>query len=165
MISEAIVAASAVRRAGRRRKHDCRTHGVQQRISNRLSTIYGGPKPLSRRTKILVAALILSIGIVSPWFICDSVLYEHAYGAQIDGCIMPVSSRLKGQMERVNAVEGQLVHAGDVLALIDQNEYRIAVGQRWRISRMPRPLLRACISAQQSPLRALTAVSIWRKPQ
>ncbi len=78
---------------------------------------------------MLVAAIILSIGIVSPWFICDSVLYEHAYDAQIDGCIMPVSSRVRGQVERVNVVEGQQVHAGDVLALIDQNEYRIAVGQ------------------------------------
>src|SRR5580698_954970 len=74
-----LFAAAAARHVGRRRKQDCRTHGMQQLSSNRLSTIHVGPKPLSRGARILVAAIILSIGIVSPWFICDSVLYEHAH--------------------------------------------------------------------------------------
>ena len=67
------------------------------------------------------------IAIVSAWFIRDSILYEHTDDAQIDGHVMPLSARISGQVERINVVEGQLVHAADILAVIDQREYSIAV--------------------------------------
>jgi membrane fusion protein (multidrug efflux system) len=40
---------------------------------------------------------------------------------------MRLSARINGQVEQVKAVEGQLVHAGDVLAVIEPTEYKIAV--------------------------------------
>ena len=43
--------------------------------------------------------------------------------------IMPLSSRINGQIVEVKVVEGQLVHAGDVLTVIDPEDYRIAVDQ------------------------------------
>jgi membrane fusion protein (multidrug efflux system) len=42
---------------------------------------------------------------------------------------MPLSARITGQIQQVNFVEGQLVHAGDVLVTIDQRDYKIAVAQ------------------------------------
>jgi membrane fusion protein (multidrug efflux system) len=54
-------------------------------------------------------------------------LYERTDEAQVDGRVMPLSARINGQVQQVNVVDGQLVHAGDVLAVIDQREFSIAV--------------------------------------
>jgi membrane fusion protein (multidrug efflux system) len=40
-----------------------------------------------------------------------------------------VSARINGQVQQVHVIEGQLVHAGDVLAVMDQRECSIAVTQ------------------------------------
>jgi membrane fusion protein (multidrug efflux system) len=42
---------------------------------------------------------------------------------------MPLSARINGQVLKVNFVEGQLVHEGDVLVIIDPEDYKIAVIQ------------------------------------
>src|SRR5580698_7144819 len=81
----------------------------------------------SKRNKTLAASLAFVIGIVSAWFIHKSILYETTENAHIEGRIVPLSARISGQVERVNVVEGQLVHAGEVLAAMDQNECTIAV--------------------------------------
>jgi len=82
---------------------------------------------LSKRNKILTASLAFVIGIVSAWFIHKSIFYEATENAHIEGRIVPLSARISGQIERVNVVEGQLVHAGEVMAAMDQNECTIAV--------------------------------------
>jgi membrane fusion protein (multidrug efflux system) len=76
---------------------------------------------------MLVASIAFIIGIVSTWLSLDSVFYERTDDAQIDGHIMPLTARIKGHVQQVNAIEGQMVHAGDVLATIDQEEYGLAV--------------------------------------
>jgi len=95
----------------RQRKRDCRPHGVQ----------------LSGRTKMLAASIVFVIGIVSAWFIRDSVLYERTDEARIDGEIIPLSARISGHVQQVNVIDGEAVHAGDVLAVLDPKEYSIAV--------------------------------------
>jgi membrane fusion protein, multidrug efflux system len=42
---------------------------------------------------------------------------------------MQLSARISGQVEEVQVIEGQLVHAGDVLVTIDPQDYKIAVEQ------------------------------------
>src|SRR5258707_13345742 len=42
---------------------------------------------------------------------------------------MPLSARMNGQVLKVNFVEGQLVNDGDVLVIIDPEDYKIAVNQ------------------------------------
>ena len=111
------------------RKGDCRSHGVQQRSATRVSILAGRIKSLTGRTKILVASIAFIIGGLSTWLILDSVLYERSDDAQIDGHIMPLTTRINGHVQQVNAIEGQMVHAGDVLAALDQKEYNIAVYQ------------------------------------
>jgi multidrug resistance efflux pump len=39
---------------------------------------------------------------------------------------MPMTARINGQIQQVNVIEGQVLHAGDILAVIDR-EYRLAV--------------------------------------
>jgi multidrug resistance efflux pump len=40
---------------------------------------------------------------------------------------VPLSARINGHVQRVEVNEGQMVHAGDVLAVLDQKEYSVAV--------------------------------------
>jgi membrane fusion protein (multidrug efflux system) len=69
------------------------------------------------------------IGLVSTWLILDSLVYERTDDAQIEGHIMPLTARINGHVQQVNVVEGQMVHVGDVVAVLEQKEYSIAVYQ------------------------------------
>jgi membrane fusion protein, multidrug efflux system len=93
---------------------------VQQRSSTPVSIIAGRVKPLSRRAKMLVGSVAFIVGIVLTWLSLDSVFYERTDDAQIDGRIMPLTAGINGNVQQVDAIEGQMVHAGDVLATIDQ---------------------------------------------
>ncbi|HEV3199765.1 MAG TPA: biotin/lipoyl-binding protein [Bryobacteraceae bacterium] len=92
-------------------------------------TIADGPKFRLKHKNMLAAALAIVIVISAARLVRDSVLYERTNDAQIDGHITPVSARINGQVQQVHVIEGQLVHAGDVLADMDQRECSIAVIQ------------------------------------
>jgi membrane fusion protein, multidrug efflux system len=59
----------------------------------------------------------------------NSLAWESTDDAQVNGHIMPLSARINGYVHEVPVIEGQLVHAGDVLVTIDPNDYKIAVEQ------------------------------------
>ena len=80
-----------------------------------------------RMAMLLLAGVLVLIG--GGYFVWHAFQYEDTDDAQIDGHIMPLSARITGQIQEVKVVEGQLVHAGDVLVTIDQRDYRIAVAQ------------------------------------
>jgi membrane fusion protein (multidrug efflux system) len=101
---------------------------VQLQSSLRLSVTQWVRHVLQRR-KLLVASLEILVAIAAVWFIRESVLYERTDDARIDGKIMPLSARINGHVQQVSVIEGQMVHAGDVLAVLDQKEYGIAVYQ------------------------------------
>ena len=82
-----------------------------------------------QRRKLLVASLAILVSIAAVWFIRESVLYERTDDARIDGEIMPLSASINGYVQQIDVIEGQMVHAGDVLAVLDQKEYSIAVYQ------------------------------------
>ena len=82
-----------------------------------------------QQRKRLVGLAIVLLFAVGGYFIRNAFLYEGTDDAQVDGHIMPLSARITGQVKEVNVVEGQIVHAGDVLVVIDQQDYRIAVDQ------------------------------------
>jgi membrane fusion protein (multidrug efflux system) len=82
-----------------------------------------------QRRKLLVASLAILVAVAAVWIIRESVLYECTDDAQIDGAIVPLSARISGHVQQVDVIEGQMVHTGDVLAILDQKEYRIAVYQ------------------------------------
>ena len=80
--------------------------------------------------KSLAAILALfAVLTVAAYFIRNLFLYEDTDDAQVDGHVMPLSSRINGQVMKVNFVEGQLVHEGDLLAIIDPADFKIAVIQ------------------------------------
>src|SRR6266478_6738811 len=76
-----------------------------------------------------ILAILLGVLLGGGYFIRNAFLYEDTDDAQVDGHIMPLSARINGYVHEVPVIEGQLVHAGDVLVTIDPKDYRIAVDQ------------------------------------
>jgi membrane fusion protein (multidrug efflux system) len=74
---------------------------------------------------LLLAGLIVGGGL----FLRNSLAWESTDDAQVDGHIMPLSARINGYVLEVPVIEGQLVHAGDVLVTIDPKDYKIALEQ------------------------------------
>src|SRR5262245_38043622 len=81
-----------------------------------------------RRTIAGVVAL-LAILLGLGYFIRNAFLYEDTDDAQVDGYIKPLSARINGHVLEVKVVEGQFVHSGDVLVVIDPTDYKVAVEQ------------------------------------
>ena len=75
----------------------------------------------------VIAAVAVLLG--AGYFLRSAFLYEGTDDAQIEGHIMPLSARISGQVLDVPVIEGQIVHAGDVLVSIDPEDYKIAVQQ------------------------------------
>jgi membrane fusion protein (multidrug efflux system) len=74
---------------------------------------------------LLLAVVIIGGGL----FVSNSLAWESTDDAQVNGHIMPLSARINGYVLDVPVIEGQLVHAGDVLVTIDPKDYQIAVEQ------------------------------------
>jgi membrane fusion protein, multidrug efflux system len=74
---------------------------------------------------LLLAVVILGGGL----FVRNSLAWESTDDAQVNGHIMPLSARINGYVLEVPVIEGQIVHAGDVLVTIDPKDYKIAVEQ------------------------------------
>jgi membrane fusion protein (multidrug efflux system) len=94
-----------------------------------------GSKEVSRTRRVLQAhpLIILAIFLVvllgAGYFLRSAFLYEDTDDAQVDGHIMPLSARINGYVLEVPVIEGQLVHAGDVLVTIDPQDYETAMHQ------------------------------------
>jgi membrane fusion protein, multidrug efflux system len=88
------------------------------------------PSGMTLRKKIrLASAAALLVVAVSGYFIRNAFLYEDTDDAQVDGHVMPLSARVRGQVLKVKFVEGQLVHADEVLVIIDPEDYQVTVDQ------------------------------------
>ncbi|MGA9509131.1 MAG: biotin/lipoyl-binding protein, partial [Candidatus Sulfotelmatobacter sp.] len=74
---------------------------------------------------VLFAAAVIGGGLL----VRNSLAWESTDDAQVNGHIMPLSARINGYVLEVPVIEGQLVHAGDVLVTIDSKDYKIAVEQ------------------------------------
>src|SRR5580692_4394788 len=79
-----------------------------------------------RAAALLLLALVIICGGL---FVRNSLAWESTDDAQINGHIMPLSARINGYVLEVPVIEGQLVHAGDVLVTIDPKDYKIALEQ------------------------------------
>jgi membrane fusion protein (multidrug efflux system) len=80
-----------------------------------------------RALAAVIALLAILVG--AGYFIRNAFRYENTDDAQVDGHIMPMSARINGYVLEIPVIEGQLVHAGDVLVTIDPQDYEIAVNQ------------------------------------
>src|SRR5271155_3528867 len=80
----------------------------------------------ARAAALLLLAVVIVGGGLVLW---SSLAWESTDDAQVDGHIMPLSARINGYVREAPVIEGQIVHAGDVLVTIDPADYRIALEQ------------------------------------
>lgn len=80
--------------------------------------------PAAKPIVFLVA--IVAIVLVG-WFWWESRQWEDTDDAEIDGHIYPISARVSGQVIKVSFDDGQIVHKGDVLVVIDPTDYTVAL--------------------------------------
>ena len=85
-----------------------------------------GKQSITRGKRILVISAAMLVAVAAGYFARNAFRYEDTDDAQVDGHVMPLSARINGNIEQVLVMEGQLVHAGDVLVTIDPQDYKIA---------------------------------------
>jgi membrane fusion protein (multidrug efflux system) len=90
-------------------------------------------KPTNRRRKrtirfVLLALVILAIVIGIPIYAYYSVR-ESTDDAQVDGHLVPISSRIGGQLLEVFVNDNQPVRAGQELVKLDPADYQVALQQ------------------------------------
>jgi membrane fusion protein (multidrug efflux system) len=83
-------------------------------------------QPRSRRRGIIVVVIALVV-VAALAFWWHSTFYEDTDDAQVSGHLIQVSSRIQGQVRKVDVEENQIVKAGDVIAELDPRDYEVAV--------------------------------------
>jgi membrane fusion protein (multidrug efflux system) len=73
---------------------------------------------------VAVVAVIVAVSI-GIW--CRSTYSESTDDAQVNGHLIQVSSRINGQVLKVDVEENQVVKAGDAIAELDPRDYQVAV--------------------------------------
>jgi len=85
-------------------------------------------KPKSRRRFIVIGVIaLLVVGALLFWW--HSTYYEDTDDAQVNGHLIQISSRIAGQVIKVNVDENQAVKKGDLLVEIDPKDFQVAVQQ------------------------------------
>ena len=79
----------------------------------------------SRRGIVIVVLLILVVA--AGLFYWHSTYYEDTDDAQITGHLIQISSRINGQVIKINVDENQYVTKGTVIAELDPADYQVAV--------------------------------------
>jgi membrane fusion protein (multidrug efflux system) len=100
------------------------SHGSQKKQGIR--RIFNDHPVGARAAALLLLAFVIVGG---GFFLWNSLAWESTDDAQVNGHIMPLSARINGYVLEVPVIEGQLVHAGDVLVTIDPKDYKIALEQ------------------------------------
>jgi membrane fusion protein, multidrug efflux system len=88
-----------------------------------------GKASKTSRKKILIASGAMVAVIAGACFAWNAFRYEDTDDAQVDGHVTQLSARINGHIREVLVVEGQVVHAGDVLVTIDPVDYQVALDQ------------------------------------
>ena len=82
--------------------------------------------PRSSRRGIIIAAIVVVVLVaLGIWW--HSTFSEDTDDAQVNGHLIQVSSRISGQVMKVDVEENQMVKAGDAIAELDPRDYEVAV--------------------------------------
>jgi membrane fusion protein (multidrug efflux system) len=79
----------------------------------------------SRKGIIAVVLVVVVLASVGLWW--RSTFTEDTDDAQVNGHLIQVSSRINGQVMKVDVDENQVVKQGDVIAELDPRDYQVAV--------------------------------------
>jgi membrane fusion protein (multidrug efflux system) len=82
------------------------------------------PKSRRRALVVLVVVVLVLVAIAIWW---HGTFTEDTDDAQVNGHLIQVSSRINGQILKVDVEENQVVKQGDVIAELDPADYQVAV--------------------------------------
>ncbi len=82
------------------------------------------PKKSRRGIIVVVVVVLIVIGVAVWW---HSTFSEDTDDAQVSGHLIQVSSRISGQVIKVDVTENQVVNAGDTIAELDPRDFQVAV--------------------------------------
>jgi membrane fusion protein (multidrug efflux system) len=99
-----------------------------QRSSGRQEPEPTDPRTKSRRRFIIIGVVAILV-VASLLFWWHSTYYEDTDDAQVDGHLIQISSRIAGNVIKVNVDENQNVDAGTVIAELDPKDFQTAVQQ------------------------------------
>ncbi|HKV49971.1 MAG TPA: HlyD family secretion protein [Gemmatimonadaceae bacterium] len=104
---------------------------TEQHSENRPATPERQPAAPAKRKYVvpivaIVALIALGWGLKAYLY---SRVHESTDDAQVDGHIIPVLAKVGGYVASVHVQDNDSVHAGDTLATIDDDEYRVKVAQ------------------------------------
>ena len=89
--------------------------------------------PAAPSKKKYVVPIVAIVGLVALGWGLKSYLYARVHestdDAQVDGHIIPVLAKVGGYVSSVRVQDNDSVHAGDTLATIDDDEYKVKVAQ------------------------------------
>jgi len=85
-----------------------------------------GSQPQSRRRGLVIVVVVL-LAVAAAVLYWRSTFTEDTDDAQVNGHLIQVSSRIAGQVLKVDVEENQVVKAGDVIAELDPADYKVAV--------------------------------------
>jgi membrane fusion protein (multidrug efflux system) len=83
-------------------------------------------QPQSRRRGILIVVVVI-VALVAAGIWWRSTYSEDTDDAQVNGHLIQVSSRIAGQVLKVDVQENQVVKAGDTIAELDPSDFQVAV--------------------------------------
>jgi membrane fusion protein, multidrug efflux system len=83
------------------------------------------PPQKSRRGVIVIVVAVIVLIALGIWW--HSTYSEDTDDAQVNGHLIQVSSRISGQVLKVDVEENQVVKAGDTIAELDPRDYQVAV--------------------------------------
>ncbi len=83
-------------------------------------------QPQTRRRGIVIAVIVV-VALVAVGLWWRSTFSEDTDDAQVNGHLIQVSSRIAGQVIKVDVAENQVVKAGDTIAELDPSDYQVAV--------------------------------------
>ena len=85
-----------------------------------------GSQPQSRRRGIVIVVVVI-LAVAAAALYWRSTFSEDTDDAQVNGHLIQVSSRISGQVLKVDVDENQVVKAGDTIAELDPADYQVAV--------------------------------------
>ena len=86
-------------------------------------------KNLPVRKRYIVIFLLVVLGIIGAYKIYDVLGYQSTDDAYVETTTVSVSPKVAGEIVKVLVKDNQTVKAGQVVAVIDQRDYKVKLDQ------------------------------------
>ena len=103
-----------------------KNQNIENTENNETKEVHEKTKGIKRRIAAVVGVIII---IVLGFYIAHELHYQTTDDAYVETTTVNVSPRVSGQIEEVFITDNQHVKAGDLIAIIDDDDYKIKLEQ------------------------------------